>query len=179
MTDWKHYDSIYTERYMGTPEDNPKGYESSSPLAKARRSRADLLLIHGTSDDNVHLANTLAFVAALVKAGRPYALQVHPRQLHGFRAKEDKIAVDRALVAHFERTLQPAGAPAKARPPASSRVSALGTRPISQLAAEGGFEALAQAAHAPGGQRAHGERHAPGAHPAVERRAAAAAACAR
>ena len=63
----------------------------------------------------MHLANTLAFVAALVKAGRPYALQIHPRQLHGFRTKEDKIAVDRALVAHFERTLRPAGAPAKAQ----------------------------------------------------------------
>jgi dipeptidyl aminopeptidase/acylaminoacyl peptidase len=61
----------------------------------------------------VHLGNTLAFVAALIKAGRPYALQIHPRQLHGFRAKEDKIAADRALVAHFERTLRPGGVPAQ------------------------------------------------------------------
>ena len=113
MTDWKRYDSIYTERYMGTPEANPQGYEASSPLAKAAALSADLLLIHGTSDDNVHLANTLAFVAALVKAGRPYALQIHPRQLHGFLTKEDKIAVDRALVAHFERTLRPAARPRK------------------------------------------------------------------
>jgi dipeptidyl-peptidase 4 len=113
VTDWKHYDSIYTERYMGTPEANPQGYEASSPLAKAAALSADLLLIHGSSDDNVHLANTLAFVAALIKAGKPYALQIHPRQLHGFRAKEDKIAVDRALVAHFERTLRPGGVPAQ------------------------------------------------------------------
>ena len=141
VTDWKHYDTIYTERYMGTPEGNPKGYESSSPLQKAGALEADLLLIHGASDDNVHLANTLAFVTspdlvvalslagtlafdprtdaltdaagqpvtldAPVRAGKPYALQVHPRQLHGFRAKEDKIARDRALVSHFERTLKP------------------------------------------------------------------------
>ena len=107
VTDWKHYDTIYTERYMGTPEGNPKGYESSSPLQKAGALEADLLLIHGASDDNVHLANTLAFVAALVKAGKPYALQVHPGQLHGFRAKEDRVARDRALVSHFERTLKP------------------------------------------------------------------------
>ena len=107
VTDWKHYDTIYTERYMGTPEANPKGYESSSPLQKADALEADLLLIHGASDDNVHLANTLAFVAALVKAGKPYALQVHPGQLHGFRAKEDRVARDRALVSHFERTLKP------------------------------------------------------------------------
>ena len=60
VTDWKLYDSIYTERYMGTPEGNPKGYETSSPLLKAGQLKADLLLIHGSADDNVHLANTLA-----------------------------------------------------------------------------------------------------------------------
>jgi dipeptidyl-peptidase-4 len=108
VTDWKHYDSIYAERYMGTPEANPKGYESSSPLLKAAQLKADLLLIHGSADDNVHLANTMSFVSALIKAGRPYSLQVHPRQLHGFRPKEDRISRDRAVLAHFERTLLPA-----------------------------------------------------------------------
>ncbi len=108
VTDWKHYDSIYTERYMGTPEGNPRGYESSSPLQKASALQAELLLIHGSSDDNVHLANTMAFVAALVKAGKPYSLRVHPRQLHGFRPKEDRVARDRAVLEFFERTLQPA-----------------------------------------------------------------------
>jgi dipeptidyl-peptidase-4 len=119
VTDWKHYDTIYTERYMGTPESNPKGYETSSPLQKAGALEAELLLIHGASDDNVHLANTLAFVAALVKAGKPYSLQVHPRQLHGFLAKEDKIARDRAILAHFERTLGP-GAPGATSPVAAT-----------------------------------------------------------
>ena len=117
VTDWKHYDSIYTERYMGTPENNPKGYETSSPLQKAGALEADLLLIHGTSDNNVHLANTLAFVAALVKAGKPYSLQLHPRQLHGFRPKEDRIARDRALLAHFERTLRPGTSRSERRAP--------------------------------------------------------------
>ena len=70
--------------------------------------KADLLLVHGSADDNVHLANTLSFVAALVTAGRPYALQVHPRQMHGFRPKEDRVSRDRAVLAHFERTLQAA-----------------------------------------------------------------------
>jgi dipeptidyl-peptidase 4 len=114
VTDWKLYDSIYTERYMGTPEGNPKGYETSSPLLKAGQLKADLLLVHGSSDDNVHMANTLAFVSALIKAGKPYALQIHPRQLHGFRPKEDRIERDRAVLAHFERTLLPAGAPGEA-----------------------------------------------------------------
>jgi dipeptidyl-peptidase-4 len=110
VSDWKHYDSIYTERYMGTPQANPAGYETSSPLAKAGSLAAELLLVHGSSDDNVHLANTLSFVAALIKAGKPYSLQLHPRQLHGFRGREDRIAADRALLAHFERTLRPDGA---------------------------------------------------------------------
>jgi dipeptidyl-peptidase 4 len=111
VTDWKHYDSIYAERYMGTPEGNPKGYEASSPLQKAAQVKADLLIVHGSADDNVHVANTMSFVSALIKAGRPYSLQVHPRQLHGFRPKEDRIARDRALVAHFERTLRPGSEP--------------------------------------------------------------------
>jgi len=107
VTDWKHYDTIYTERYMGTPEGNPKGYETSSPLAKAADLQADLLLLHGTADDNVHLANTMSFVAALVKAGRAYSLDIQPRQRHGFRSREDRIERDRAILSHLERTLRP------------------------------------------------------------------------
>jgi dipeptidyl-peptidase-4 len=106
VTDWTLYDSIYTERYMGTPADNPKGYDSSSPLKKAAELEGDLLLIHGTADDNVHISNTLSFVAELIKAGKPYALRVHPRQKHGFRAKPDRVARDRATLAHFESTLK-------------------------------------------------------------------------
>jgi len=106
VTDWKFYDTIYTERYMGTPEGNSGGYVTSSPLARAGELRAALLLIHGTSDDNVHLANTLSFVDALTKAGRPYSLLLHPRQLHGFRAKENKVARDAAILKHFETYLK-------------------------------------------------------------------------
>ncbi len=69
VTDWKFYDSIYTERYMRTPSENPAGYKSSSPLEAAANLKAKLLIIHGTSDDNVHLQNTINF------PGRP-----HPRR---------------------------------------------------------------------------------------------------
>jgi dipeptidyl-peptidase 4 len=106
VTDWKHYDTIYTERYMGTPENNPQGYETSSPLAKAGELRGDLLLIHGTADDNVHLANTMSFVDALTRAGRPYSLLVHPRMMHAFRAKENRAARDAAILRHFETYLK-------------------------------------------------------------------------
>jgi dipeptidyl-peptidase-4 len=108
VTDWKHYDTIYTERYMGTPEGNPEGYQSSAPLAKAAELKADLLIIHGTGDDNVHLANTVAFVQALIEAGRPFHLLIAPRQKHGFGPREDRVARDRAILDHFLRTLRPA-----------------------------------------------------------------------
>jgi dipeptidyl-peptidase 4 len=106
VTDWRFYDTIYTERYMGTPEDNPKGYEASAPLTRAQDLRAALLLIHGTADDNVHLANTMAFVEALVRAGRPYVLLTHPGQRHGFAGKADRAARDTAILRHFETYLK-------------------------------------------------------------------------
>jgi dipeptidyl-peptidase-4 len=107
VTDWRFYDSIYAERYLGTPEANPKSYDASSPIQKAAALEADLLLLHGTADDNVHLANTVSFVAALVRAGKPYSLVLHPRQSHGLSGKEDRTARDKATLAHFERTLEP------------------------------------------------------------------------
>jgi dipeptidyl-peptidase 4 len=108
VTDWRNYDTIYTERYMGKPDANPKGYEASSPLARAKDLDADLLLLHGSSDDNVHLANTVAFVDALIEAGRPYSLQIFPREHHGLRPKQDRVARDAAVLALFERSLRPA-----------------------------------------------------------------------
>ena len=105
VTHWKFYDTIYTERYMGTPQENPAGYESSAPLAKAGDVAAPLLLIHGGSDDNVHFQNTAAFIDALVRAGKPYELQVQPRQKHGFRGAESVNFRNRAIVRFFEEKL--------------------------------------------------------------------------
>jgi dipeptidyl-peptidase-4 len=107
VTDWRFYDTIYTERYMGTPAGNPRGYEASSPLVAARSLDAALLLLHGSSDDNVHLANTLAFAHELIEADRPYQLLIHPGEKHGFRPAADRIARDRAILEHLERTLKP------------------------------------------------------------------------
>jgi dipeptidyl-peptidase-4 len=106
VTDYRFYDTIYTERYMRTPAANPQGYETSSPLSKAGDVRADLLILHGTSDDNVHFANTAAFVDALTKAGRPYALRVFPREMHAFREKANRTARDAAILEHFETYLK-------------------------------------------------------------------------
>jgi len=87
VTDWKLYDSIYTERYMRTPQENPDGYKNASPLEAAGKLRAKLLLIHGTADDNVHMQNTINFINALVESRRPFELYVQPGQKHGFRGE--------------------------------------------------------------------------------------------
>ncbi|MDQ2980550.1 MAG: S9 family peptidase [Acidobacteriota bacterium] len=105
VTHWKFYDSTYTERYMRTPAENPAGYEASAPLSKAKNLKARLLLIHGAADDNVHLQNTLAFIDALTKAGRPYELQVQPGQKHGFRGKASLDFRNAAIVKFLEENL--------------------------------------------------------------------------
>ncbi|HEX9286013.1 MAG TPA: S9 family peptidase [Thermoanaerobaculia bacterium] len=106
VTHWKFYDTIYTERYMRTPAENPDGYERSAPLSKAKELQASLLLIHGASDDNVHLQNTLAFVDALARAGKPYELQIQPREKHGFRGVDSLTFRNRAIVRFFEEHLR-------------------------------------------------------------------------
>ncbi len=84
VTDWHYYDTIYTERYMRTPKENPVGYAESSDVRAASRLRAKLLVIHGTSDDNVHLQNTINFIQALIDARVPYQLYLQPAESHGF-----------------------------------------------------------------------------------------------
>ena len=83
VSDWRNYDTIYTERYMRTPQNNPDGYRRSSPRFSAADLHGALLLVHGTMDDNVHLQNTLQFVNELQKAGKQFELMLYPRSRHG------------------------------------------------------------------------------------------------
>ncbi len=83
VTDWANYDTIYTERYMGLPTNNPDGYKSSSVITAAANLHGRLLLLHGTTDDNVHLTNTLQFAHALQKAGKQFELMLYPKSRHG------------------------------------------------------------------------------------------------
>ncbi|MCC2671190.1 MAG: peptidase dipeptidylpeptidase domain protein, partial [Armatimonadetes bacterium] len=105
VTAWKLYDSIYTERYMGTPEENPDGYHASSPLEAAEHLQAPLLLAHGTDDDNVHLQNTLQFVEALSRHRKPYELLIQPRQKHGFRGESPRTYLHERMVEFLKRHL--------------------------------------------------------------------------
>lgn len=88
VTDWRQYDSIYTERYMGTPQENPDGYRDASPVTYAGQLKGQLLLIHGTGDDNVHFANTTELIQKLIDTGL-YAghvqLMIFPGRGHPIR----------------------------------------------------------------------------------------------
>ncbi len=83
VVDWRAYDSIYTERYMSTPDDNPDGYKAASVREQAADLHGDLLLIHGTMDDNVHMQNTLQIAWDLQKAGKPFEMMLYPKSRHG------------------------------------------------------------------------------------------------
>ncbi|MFQ5679563.1 MAG: S9 family peptidase [Gemmatimonadota bacterium] len=83
VTHWKLYDTIYTERYMRTPRENPEGYEAGSPLTHASELAGSLLLVHGTGDDNVHFQNTVLMVQALEQAGKQFQLRFYPNKRHG------------------------------------------------------------------------------------------------
>ncbi|QUW03313.1 DPP IV N-terminal domain-containing protein [Chloracidobacterium validum] len=83
VTDWRNYDSIYTERYMKLPEDNPEGYARSSVVAAAKQLHGPLLLIHGLMDDNVHPRNSVQLMDALQKADRPFDFLAYPQSRHG------------------------------------------------------------------------------------------------
>jgi dipeptidyl-peptidase-4 len=82
VTNWRDYDSIYTERYMGLPEDNVRAYDDSI-VSAASSLKGSLLLVHGTSDDNVHFQNTIQMTDALIRAGKQFRLMVYPNKTHG------------------------------------------------------------------------------------------------
>ena len=83
VTQWDFYDSIYTERYMRTPKENRDGYTQGSPINYADLLKGHYLLIHGTSDDNVHFQNSIEWIKALQKANKPFSLMIYPDRNHG------------------------------------------------------------------------------------------------
>ena len=83
VTDWRNYDSIYTERYMGLPTDNAEGYRKSSPVNFAANLHGNLLEVHGTSDDNVHMQNTIQMINAFINSGKQFELMMYPGKTHG------------------------------------------------------------------------------------------------
>jgi dipeptidyl-peptidase-4 len=97
VTDWRNYDTVYTERYMKTPQQNPDGYRRTAPRFAAANLHGRMLLVHGSIDDNVHRQNSEQFVYELQRAGKMFEVMVYPRTRHGI--------TDPRLNKHFRQTM--------------------------------------------------------------------------
>jgi dipeptidyl-peptidase-4 len=105
VTDWRDYDSIYTERYMGTPAEDPQNYHDDSDVTSAAGLHGHLLLMHGTGDDNVHIEGDMQYIEQLIKAHIPYDYNVFPRKTHSIAGPDDRTILFSKIVDHFERYL--------------------------------------------------------------------------
>ena len=83
VTSWRYYDSIYTERYMQTPQENASGYDENSPINHVEKLKGNFLLVHGTADDNVHVQNSMKMIEALVQANKQFDWAIYPDKNHG------------------------------------------------------------------------------------------------
>ncbi|RMG67277.1 MAG: S9 family peptidase [Calditrichaeota bacterium] len=110
VSDWRNYDTIYTERYMGLPADNDKGYRDSSPTFAADSLSGKLLLVHGTYDDNVHLQNSIQMIDRLIDAGKQFRLMVYPGQRHGIAATSDRVHLFNMMLDFLNENLKGEGA---------------------------------------------------------------------
>ncbi len=104
VTNWLLYDTIYTERYLGTPQENEKGYRESSPVHKAKNLEGKLMLVHNIGDDNVLFQNMLQMTDALQKAGKHFELQIYPQKSHGVSGPA-RNHLNEEMVYFFERHL--------------------------------------------------------------------------
>ena len=105
VTDWRYYDSIYTERFMRTPQENAAGYDMSSALKIAGNLQGKLLLVHGTSDDNVHYLNTLYYSDALVEAGKIFDEQIYSGKNHSLLGSKTRMNLYSRILDFLNRNL--------------------------------------------------------------------------
>lgn len=91
VTNWRFYDSIYTERYMQTPQENASGYDTNSPINHVEKLKGKFLLIHGSGDDNVHVQNSMQMMEALIQANKQFDSQIYPDKNHGIYGGKTRI----------------------------------------------------------------------------------------
>ena len=105
VTSWRFYDSIYTERYMTTPQENPSGYDENSPINHVDKLKGDFLLIHGTGDDNVHVQNTMRMVEALIQADKQFEWMIYPDKNHGIYGGNTRLHLYKKMTNFIDKTL--------------------------------------------------------------------------
>lgn len=91
VTNWRFYDSVYTERYMQTPQENASGYDQNSPINHVDKLKGKFLLIHGSGDDNVHVQNSMQMMEALIQANKQFDSQIYPDKNHGIYGGKTRI----------------------------------------------------------------------------------------
>jgi len=107
VTSWRFYDSVYTERYMQTPQENASGYDENSPINHADKLQGNYLLVHGTGDDNVHVQNTMRMVNALVAANKPFDFFIYPDRTHGiYKGKNTRLHLYTKMTAFIQQHLK-------------------------------------------------------------------------
>ena len=103
VSDWRYYDTIYTERYMKRPQDNEAGYESTSNAERAGELHGRLMMVHGTYDDNVHPQNTWSFTDGLIEAGITYDMLIYPMRKHGISDDAAQAHVYKSMLEFWQR----------------------------------------------------------------------------
>ena len=105
VTDWRFYDSIYTERFMRTPQQNSSGYDKGSAIKLADKLQGDLLLIHGTADDNVHVQNVMEYSRALIKANKQFDMFYFPDKNHFITGDNSRLYLYNKVIGFYKKNL--------------------------------------------------------------------------
>jgi len=106
VTSWRFYDTVYTERYMQTPQENPEGYDKNSPLNFAGQLKGKFLLVHGTGDDNVHVQNSMRLINEMIKADVSYDSEFYPDRTHGiYRGRNTRLHLYQRMTDFIVRNL--------------------------------------------------------------------------
>jgi dipeptidyl-peptidase-4 len=105
VTNWRYYDSIYTERYMRTPQENASGYDDNSPINHVDKLKGKYLLVHGSADDNVHYQNTMEMTTALVNANKDFDMFVYPNKNHGIYGGYTRLHLFRKMTNFIKENL--------------------------------------------------------------------------
>jgi dipeptidyl-peptidase-4 len=105
VTHWDGYDTHYTERYMGTPEANPGGYQRSNAMHYVDQMNGKLMLVHGLIDENVHFRHTARLINALIRARKPYDLLLFPDERHMPRSLADRVFMEERMRDYFMQHL--------------------------------------------------------------------------
>jgi dipeptidyl-peptidase-4 len=105
VTNWRFYDSVYTERYLQTPQENPSGYDNNSPINFVDKLKGKFLLIHGSGDDNVHLQNSMQMMEALIQANKQFDSQIYPDKNHGIYGGMTRIQLFNKMTTFIQNNL--------------------------------------------------------------------------